>query len=91
MDTSRNIELHNDSPEFKLYYDLNNPRRKLITKGSYLQELGWIYEKSSYGTPAGLRPLECHDRAMMLREEIEQLGYHIYTQPRIMHAAKTSF
>ena len=49
MDTSRNIELHNDSPEFKLYYDLNNPRRKLITKGSYLQELGWIYEKSSYG------------------------------------------
>ena len=90
MDTSRNIELHNDSPEFKLYYDLNNPRRKLITKGSYLQELGWIYEKSSYGTPAGLGLLETHDRAMMQRD-VEQLGYHIYTQQRIMHAAKTSF
>lgn len=90
MYPSSNIELRNDSPEFKLFFDLNNPRRKLITKGSYLQKLGWIYEKSSYGTPAGLGPLEKHGRAVMQRD-IEQRGYHIYTQPRIMHAATTSF
>ena len=92
MYPSSNIEPNNDRSEFKLYYDPNNPRQKLIATESQQQEcfiIGWIYERSS-STAVGLGPLARLDMAMMERD-IEQLGYHIYTQPRIMQASKTSF